>query len=895
MCKDSGHFLFHPNKPLPIPKSLLIVFFAFCVFSGSFLHGDQVIPLTAPGYKIELGQDGFHKIVIDGFYSYGLPGYPDVPCKVYRIAVPPQTDLRSIKVGFDETGISSLGSFEIRELPPMAAWRDGQLIVEPKANVYSSNAFYPEKTIEVLGTSQMRKWRMVNIQYNPFRYNPVTKELKLVSRVTLSVQYTSPGKSIVSDDELADGVMEERAQRKIFNYSESKDWYVPSLPPAKPSVIYNYVIITTSQIQTASTKLADFVNYLKGKGYSPLIVTEANFGGLTGQAPNGTAEKIRQWLINNYLTYSIEHVLLVGNPDPSASNIPMKMCWPRHGSGSDEESPTDYFYADLTGNWDLDADGYFGEYSGDKGTGGVDFDNEVYVGRIPVYTQGIGSLDSVLTKVMSYGNSTNTVWRKNALLPMSYSDASTDGAYLGEAMKTDYLTPAGISSWTMYMKGGLCAAANSSFACSQELLDGATKLRWMDYPYGLVLWWGHGSATSAMLGYSACGWGTILSSTDTTSLNDTYPSFVYQNSCTNGYPESSSNLGTALLYKGAIATVSASRVSWYAVTSWSTSLKYYCDNASIGYFYGKELVSNSKKAAVALFDVKSDMGIHAYSNWGGASWMNLFDFNLYGNPTTALLEQSRATKGYYVLDGYGGVHAGGSVAALSPATPYFGWDIAKDLELTPAGTGYYVLDGYGGIHAGGTASAMSPVTPYFGWNIAKDLELILTGDGYYVLDGYGGVHAGGKAPALSPATPYFGWNFARDLELTIADDGYYVLDGYGGVHKGGAAPVLTSATPYFGFDIAKDMELTSAGSGYYVLDGYGGVHRGGGASAITPATPYFGWDIAKSLALTPAGDGYYVLDGFGGVHVGGAASILTPKTPYFGWNIARRIKLVFTS
>jgi hypothetical protein len=204
-------------------------------------------------------------------------------------------------------------------------------------------------------------------------------------------------------------------------------------------------------------------------------------------------------------------------------------------------------------------------------------------------------------------------------------------------------------------------------------------------------------------------------------------------------------------------------------------------------------------------------------------------------------------RGFYVLDGYGGVHKTGSAPALSPATPFFGFDIAKDLELTSNGLGYYVLDGYGGVHSGGAASSLSPTTPYFGWNIARDLELTPDSTGYYVLDGYGGIHKGGSAPSISPTTPYFGWNIVRDLELT--SNGYYVLDGYGGVHKAGSAPSLSPATPYFGFDIAKDLELTSNGLGYYVLDGYGGVHNGGNAPSLTPASTYFGWNIARALAI----------------------------------------------
>jgi len=93
-------------------------------------------------------------------------------------------------------------------------------------------------------------------------------------------------------------------------------------------------------------------------------------------------------------------------------------------------------------------------------------------------------------------------------------------------------------------------------------------------------------------------------------------------------------------------------VSWYAgTTSWFTGLKYYCDNASIGYYYGQELVGSSKEASKALFDVKSDMGANMNGYWGSASWMNLFDFNLYGDPTTSLVISGSSSCPEYPADG----------------------------------------------------------------------------------------------------------------------------------------------------------------------------------------------------------------------------------------------------
>ncbi|MEE9460906.1 MAG: CFI-box-CTERM domain-containing protein, partial [Bacteroidales bacterium] len=283
------------------------------------------------------------------------------------------------------------------------------------------------------------------------------------------------------------------------------------------------------------------------------------------------------------------------------------------------------------------------EYSDDRGVGGVDFANEVYVGRIPVY-EGVADLDSVLSKIIRYGGTpalgsmspmSDTSWRLNALLPMSYLEGSTDTAYLGEAMKSDYLSSAGYSSWTMYMQGSVCAEADSLFSSDEELLDLSVRERWKVIPYGLVWWNGHGNTLKTFLGYEDCGWGEIMSTRDAPLLNDNFPSFVFQGACDNGRPELSYNLGTALLYNGAIATLSSSRVSWYSQGSWNTGMKYNCDIASIAYFCGKEMVGNDKKVAVALYDVKSDMGISG-ELWGDESWMNLFDFNLYGDPVASL-------------------------------------------------------------------------------------------------------------------------------------------------------------------------------------------------------------------------------------------------------------------
>ena len=82
---------------------------------------------------------------------------------------------------------------------------------------------------------------------------------------------------------------------------------------------------------------------------------------------------------------------------------------------------------------------------------------------------------------------------------------------------------------------------------------------------------------------------------------------------------------------------------------------------------------------------------------------------------------------HYVLDAFGGVHAGGGAPVISPATPYFGFDVATDIAYIPVGTGsaqgdgILVLDKWGGVHAGGALAFAPPSsrTPYFGFDAAR--------------------------------------------------------------------------------------------------------------------------------------------------------------------------------
>ena len=311
-----------------------------------------------------------------------------------------------------------------------------------------------------------------------------------------------------------------------------------------------------------------------------LIITEDEWGTEAGDPPNNKAEKIREWLQGNYSAMGIEYVLLIGDPSPYESgegDIPMKMCWPRNNESTYKESPTDYFYADLTGDWDYDNDQKYGEYDDDYygKSGGVDLTPEVYVGRIPVYSGAYTTLDNILQKIMDYGNESSVSWRDSILMPMCFQcdiNGSSppppyDGAQLGEQMKDDYLGSRSFSSWRMYQQGNNSCSLDSSYTSEQELLGGEyVKNRWAANDYGIVCWWGHGSQIHTIVGYDSpsCNDGNLFHNSYCSSLDDDHPSLTYQCSCNNGYPENSANLQYSILKNGGVGTVSATRVSWFS-------------------------------------------------------------------------------------------------------------------------------------------------------------------------------------------------------------------------------------------------------------------------------------------------------------------------------------------
>jgi hypothetical protein len=195
---------------------------------------------------------------------------------------------------------------------------------------------------------------------------------------------------------------------------------------------------------------------------------------------------------------------------------------------------------------------------------------------------------------------------------------------LGQALKgvADGL---GLSTYRIYESDFGIVPPPECPAINPRSFDPAT-------PCNMLGRWANGGGTGLVV-WSTHGWisdaSGLVASGDAVSLHNDTPAFTFQGSCTNGYPEFATNLGFSLLKQGAIATVSASRVSWGSVFNPAVEPNPASGSiADLAYYYALRIMQGSP-AAHALYLTMANV---AQPPW----WMNQMDFNLYGDPAVAL-------------------------------------------------------------------------------------------------------------------------------------------------------------------------------------------------------------------------------------------------------------------
>jgi len=625
--------------------------------------GSMRVLLESPGFTIGRN-DGADRIEMEGFGWRGDPGRPLLPSRTHLFLLPPGARAHSVDVT-RAAPEAVPGMYRLEPTPPvlpagspagfayslsdaMIEWRETRL------SAYASDDGYPTRPVEIVSAGTLREYAYVAVTFSPLAYHARSGRLYHYPVVECEIRYSLDDAADVRAGRFRRGIASATAARLFENYHECAPLYeADEGEQGGRDETHDYVIVTTELLQpaVASSQFADWKTAL-GHDVRVVLLTDPE---IAGQPGDDTPAKLRNFLRQYYGPWGIEYVLILGD----YAQVPMRYCFPdatnhAHSPGTPWDPggsvPTDFYYADLSlsdaDSWDLDGDGYPGEYLEDA----PDFLAEVSVGRIPVSNSFNAAY--ALTKTIQFEQDTGA-WKDRALhggaVLFYENEDHSGGPYRDGATCLDMIESTIMTGWDV------------SHYCEREGLDPSDyawpALRYADFTsdwrlgtYGVVNWAGHGSPDGAWRviwtwddgdgvfekdGSDGVEWEAFIA--EWAALSDDHPSIVFAVSCNVGYPESNGGvgrLGVGLLARtdlgAGIGVVSASRVAavsgdWPAFPGGAESFCYEFNRFMIDGPAGPEKVGD------ALYDAK----FFCFANYGWAHYFeywNQCDYNLYGDP-----------------------------------------------------------------------------------------------------------------------------------------------------------------------------------------------------------------------------------------------------------------------
>ena len=404
-----------------------------------------------------------------------------------------------------------------------------------------------------------------------------------------------------------------------------------------------YVIITTPNLKDALTEFKTWKEY---PGFTVEIVNTSwisnNYNG------QDVPEQIRNFLIEKYEEWDIHYVLIVG----TRNTIPMRRCDPIvYDYG--EYLYSDYYYSDITGNWDRDNDGKYGEYGDDQ----VDFTPEISVGRIP--SDNKDTVARICQNIIQFGSDTGT-WKKNVLLlgAISYYQGlesygwvydRSDCATLMEECRIDIFDPEDFASVRMYEAEGL---RPSTYDYEYPLEHSKVLSEWTNN-YAIVNMVGHSNEHLAArwiwdhddgdnvpeVGEGELIYKNILTSGDSQALSMEKPPIVFSGGCSQLHGPN--NMGRSFIENNAaVAYIGTTDLGFYNITRvWNDE----SDGgfASIDYYFFYYLITYDQTCGDALSNSKLYFFKHFMFTKYDPEWIyrcysTLLGTTLYGDPALGL-------------------------------------------------------------------------------------------------------------------------------------------------------------------------------------------------------------------------------------------------------------------
>jgi len=364
--------------------------FLTCFFIFQSLYAgviEKKYHFSSPTIKKE---QGFYKFSFSETMITGKKGEPALPYRSVFLLIPPGEEAEKIEI--TGSGLQEIqGSYTIYPSQPSRPYdkpNDGKFY--KNESVYMQSR-YPEKPFENFSTYYLHGFAFVVTAFTPVNYNPSAGKVSFYRDVSVKV-YTRPAvhpdypiRKIHATKEIL------RQIKQLSDNPEAATMYRSGQSSYKDE--YDVLIVTSNAFADSFQTLTD--SYLKRGLLSKTITLDSistAFSGIDLQ------EQIRNFIIHEYESHNIKHVLLGGDSEiVPYRGFYCKVESDRTYESDEDPIPSDLYFSALDGTWNCDSDDKWGEKGED------DLLPELSVARFPVST--FTELKNLINKTVSYQQS----------------------------------------------------------------------------------------------------------------------------------------------------------------------------------------------------------------------------------------------------------------------------------------------------------------------------------------------------------------------------------------------------------------------------------------------------------------------------------------------------------
>ncbi len=152
------------------------------------------IEFSLDGYQLENISENsinYQKISYFNAGEFLEIGKPDLPRFSKLVAIPNQGEVEVTILNFEEEIIRNINIYPRQRLQSESQPNDRSFIIDN--DFYTNGEIFPGKIAELGEPAIMRDFRVVNLTINPFQFDPVKKELRIIKNIDLEITSSGNG------------------------------------------------------------------------------------------------------------------------------------------------------------------------------------------------------------------------------------------------------------------------------------------------------------------------------------------------------------------------------------------------------------------------------------------------------------------------------------------------------------------------------------------------------------------------------------------------------------------------------------------------------------------------------------------------------------------------------